>query len=214
MRPSVALGVSSPETGDFLRRLLITNAIRIAAVARDPSEFRGCAASLLLLSDDFDSGGGRSTLRRVCRGFAPGPVVVVAGGRDTQRSAMRAGAAGVVALDDAERTLVPTIHAAISGQLAVPRALISDVVMPALSYREKQVLRLVVLGRTNAQIAGELFLSESTVKSHLSSLFDKLGVRSRSEAATLVLSGHAGLRDVVLSVPEDSNQRPPARVGA
>ena len=44
----------------------------------------------------------------------------------------------------------------------------------------------MVTGQTNSQIASELFLAESTVKSHLSSAFGKLGVSSRSEAAAVI----------------------------
>ena len=53
-----------------------------------------------------------------------------------------------------------------------------------LSARELQVLQLVAAGKTNRSIASELFLSERTVHRHVSSIFDKLGVRSRTEAAT------------------------------
>ncbi|HKX66239.1 MAG TPA: LuxR C-terminal-related transcriptional regulator [Intrasporangium sp.] len=59
-----------------------------------------------------------------------------------------------------------------------------------LSDRELQVLRLVASGRTNRSIATELFLSERTVHRHLSSIFDKLGVRSRTEAATFAVENH------------------------
>jgi predicted transcriptional regulator len=51
----------------------------------------------------------------------------------------------------------------------------------------------VAAGLTNGEIADSLFLSESTVKSHLSSAFAKLGVRSRKEAAALVLDPEQGL---------------------
>ena len=57
----------------------------------------------------------------------------------------------------------------------------------ALTNREKQILGLVVGGLTNAQIARELYLAESTVKSHLSSAFMKLGVSSRNEAVAVIL---------------------------
>jgi DNA-binding NarL/FixJ family response regulator len=56
-----------------------------------------------------------------------------------------------------------------------------------LSPRELQVLRLVVAGRTNAEIAVELFLSERTVHRHVSSILTKLDVRSRTAAATYAL---------------------------
>ena len=55
-----------------------------------------------------------------------------------------------------------------------------------LSGREREVAELVALGRTNKQIAAELFLSEKTVESHMTRLFGKLGVRSRAEVAEAV----------------------------
>jgi DNA-binding NarL/FixJ family response regulator len=52
-----------------------------------------------------------------------------------------------------------------------------------LTARELEVLRLVAAGRTNPQIAAELFLSEKTVARHLSNIFGKTNVKSRTEAA-------------------------------
>jgi DNA-binding NarL/FixJ family response regulator len=51
-----------------------------------------------------------------------------------------------------------------------------------LSDREAEVLRLVAAGETNREIASDLFLSEKTVERHLSNIFGKLGVSSRSAA--------------------------------
>ena len=62
----------------------------------------------------------------------------------------------------------------------------------ALTTREKETLALSSRGLTNAQIALKLFLAESTVKSHLSSAFSKLGVSSRYEAATVILDPDRG----------------------
>jgi DNA-binding NarL/FixJ family response regulator len=58
--------------------------------------------------------------------------------------------------------------------------------LASLSGREREVADLVALGRTNKEIAAELFLSEKTVESHMSRLFGKLGVRSRAEVAKAV----------------------------
>jgi DNA-binding NarL/FixJ family response regulator len=52
----------------------------------------------------------------------------------------------------------------------------------SLSEREVQVLRLIASGKTNRAIAEELFISEKTVARHVSNIFDKLGVSSRSAA--------------------------------
>ena len=58
---------------------------------------------------------------------------------------------------------------------------------PSLSPAERRVLGLLVMGYTNRQIGAQLFLAESTVKSHLASAYTKMGVRSRSEAVSLLL---------------------------
>lgn len=108
------------------------------------------------------------------------------------RRAMRAGADGIVLDADLAFALVPTVRAVMAGQLAVPRALRRQLAPRPLSYREKEVLSLVVRGFTNRQIADTLFLAESTVKTHLSSAFGKLDARSRSEAAALCLDPDAG----------------------
>ncbi|GAB4098077.1 helix-turn-helix transcriptional regulator [Sinomonas halotolerans] len=69
--------------------------------------------------------------------------------------------------------------------LAAVESLLEPAAAPhSLSPRELQVLRLIVRGLTNRAIAGELFLSERTVHRHVSSIFDKLGVSSRTQAAT------------------------------
>lgn len=56
-----------------------------------------------------------------------------------------------------------------------------------LTLREVQVLRFVANGKTNKEIAGILFISERTVDRHVSNIFNKLGVSSRTEAATVAL---------------------------
>ncbi len=52
-----------------------------------------------------------------------------------------------------------------------------------LTRRETEVLRLVAVGRSNRDIAGELFISEKTVARHLTNIFTKIDVQSRTQAA-------------------------------
>jgi DNA-binding CsgD family transcriptional regulator len=62
--------------------------------------------------------------------------------------------------------------------------------LAALSGREREIAELVALGHTNRQIAGELFLSEKTIEGHLTNVFSKLGVPSRSALAASVAAEH------------------------
>jgi DNA-binding NarL/FixJ family response regulator len=116
------------------------------------------------------------------------------------RAALAAGATGVVSLHEFQTTLGPCLRAVRSGQTCVPRGNWRQIDPPALSSREKQILGLVVMGYMNGQIAEQLFLAESTVKSHLSSAFGKLGVRSRNEAVNLILDPERGLGMGILAL--------------
>jgi DNA-binding NarL/FixJ family response regulator len=116
------------------------------------------------------------------------------------RAVLAAGAAGVVLEREMAGTLGPCLHAVRVGQICVPRQQWRQIAPPALSTREKQILGLVVMGYMNSQIAERLFLSESTVKSHLSSAFGKLGVRSRNEAVNLILDSERGFGMGILAL--------------
>jgi len=120
--------------------------------------------------------------------------------RHRVRSAIVEGADGVVLVGELEQTLAATIAAARVGLLAVPKLVRNAMARPVLSTREKQILGMVVLGFTNAEIATKLVLSESTIKSHLSSAFHKLGVRSRTEAAAVILDSDSGLGTGILAI--------------
>ena len=108
------------------------------------------------------------------------------------RRALELGVDGVILQEDAEEALAAVVAAVCAGQVSAPNGQRRAVRARALTTREKQILTLMVTGQTNSQIAAELFLAESTVKSHLSSAFGKLGVSSRSEAAAVILDPDRG----------------------
>lgn len=108
------------------------------------------------------------------------------------RSVLACGVAGVVLADDLTTALGPCVRAILARQVCVPKQHWRQLAPPVLSSREKQILGLVVMGYMNGQIAQHLYLAESTVKSHLSSAFTKLGVRSRNEAVELILDAERG----------------------
>jgi two-component system nitrate/nitrite response regulator NarL len=119
------------------------------------------------------------------------------------RRALELGVDGIVLKEDAQEALAAVVAAVCAGQVSVPGGQRRAVRARALTTREKQILMLVVTGLTNSQIAAELFLAESTVKSHLSSAFSKLGVSSRSEAAAVILDPERGRGLGIGRVPAD-----------
>jgi DNA-binding NarL/FixJ family response regulator len=112
--------------------------------------------------------------------------------------AIEAGAAGFVVKDSSAEDLIAAVRAVAGGgawfdPAVAPRVLdrYRRVVAPAardsarlglLTDREHNVLRLMARGATNAEIAGALHVAEATVKTHIGSIFGKLGVRDRAAA--------------------------------
>ncbi|WP_435749131.1 response regulator [Microbacterium sp. PMB16] len=90
--------------------------------------------------------------------------------------------AGIRSVAEGHTVLAPSIAATL-----VTRIRRQDTVRPALSPRELEVLRLVSRGRSNPEIARELFIGEATVKTHLLHVFEKLEVSDRTRAVTLAL---------------------------
>lgn len=117
------------------------------------------------------------------------PVVVLVRDGDSSvsvREALEAHAEGVLFGGRIGDALVATVRAVSAGQIALPQSQYKHTRPVVLSHRERQVLRLAVGGMTNDSIAQKLYISRSTVKSHLTSAFAKLSVRSRSEAAAVL----------------------------
>ena len=137
----------------------------------------------------------------------PGPLVAVINEMPSALGARTIAARleGGVLASEIERTLLPTLAAVAAGQCVVPRAIRQIVDRPPLSPRERQILAMVVLDFSNAEIARKLFVSESNVKNHLSSAFQKLGVKSRSAASELILDHESGLGPGILRIsPEEA----------
>jgi DNA-binding NarL/FixJ family response regulator len=113
------------------------------------------------------------------------------------RGAIEGGADGYALKTDPPADTIRAIRAVAAGHLVFPataRRWLAGAGAradpTALTDREVTVLRLLAEGRTNAQIAAAVCLSENTVKFHLRNLFAKLGVSNRTEAAAKLLQGH------------------------
>jgi len=131
-------------------------------------------------------------------GAVPVLVLTTFGEDEVLWGALEAGAAGFVLKDSSAEDLIAAARAVAGGgawfdQAVAPRVLAQyrRLVAPAarevariddLTDREHDVLRLMARGATNAEIAGELFVAEATVKTHVGSIFMKLGVRDRPAA--------------------------------
>ncbi|MBP6471435.1 MAG: response regulator transcription factor [Chloroflexi bacterium] len=117
---------------------------------------------------------------------------------------LRAGAVGYLLKDVPSEKLVEAIRAAAAGQSFLQPSVAAKVVaeftrltavaqetavspqnslVEPLSEREQEILALVATGASNKEIAGELFITEGTVKNHVTNILGKLGVRDRTQAA-------------------------------
>jgi len=106
-------------------------------------------------------------------------------------NAVRAGAIGYLLKDTQADELCTAIKAAAAGQVQLsPKAaerLMREIRAPEspekLTERETEVLRLLAVGKSNKEIASEMYISETTVKTHVSNILMKLNVPSRTQAA-------------------------------
>src|SRR5580658_5159627 len=103
--------------------------------------------------------------------------------------AIKAGAAGYLLKSMVRKELVDTIRSVDAGKLHIPSEIAAElaahVADDALSSREIEVLRLVAMGNSNKQIAGQLTIVEETVKAHISNILSKLGANDRTHAVTI-----------------------------
>ncbi|MGP8198055.1 MAG: response regulator [Limisphaerales bacterium] len=100
--------------------------------------------------------------------------------------AIKAGAKGYMLKDSPREELLEGIRRVHAGQTSIPPALVAKLAAwisnEALTGRELEVLTLLSRGKSNKEIGVNLYISETTVKSHLRSIFSKLNVMSRTEA--------------------------------
>jgi DNA-binding NarL/FixJ family response regulator len=164
-------------------------------------EVRRASPDVVLL--DVEMPGGGLVAAREIRALPRPPAVVMLTTFDLDEyvhEALRAGAVGFLLKTAPAVELVRGVHAAAAGELVVaPQVLTRMVerfttgpaperaaaVAAALTGREADVLRAMATGATNAEIARTLHLGEATVKTHVTAVLQKLGVRDRTHAVVV-----------------------------
>jgi DNA-binding NarL/FixJ family response regulator len=146
----------------------------------------------------FDGDGEAALARELAGHVGPLPPLVVIGDEPVAEwgpRALRMGARGVLSQASGATELIAAIEAASAGLVALPPELVGSVAIRApapeaalpLTAREIEVLTLLAAGLGNKTIAARLAISEHTVKTHVTSLFAKLGVSSRAEAVAVAV---------------------------
>ena len=131
-----------------------------------------------------------------------GPAVIFMAGEDDDAwamSALEAGARGILAKSARAEDLVKAVRVVSEGQVWAPRHVlvgwmehrapaspavsVGEPILKRLSDREREVFRHAAMGLSNKELAKRLAISQPTVKAHLTSIFQKLGLRGRAELA-------------------------------
>jgi DNA-binding NarL/FixJ family response regulator len=196
--------------------------IDVVAEARDGAQAVEAAVSqrpdVVLMDIRMPGMDGLEATRLITRDPAAAPKVVMLTTFDLDEyvyEALRAGASGFLLKDSPRHDLIAAVRAAAAGDAllapSVTRRLIeafarrppetspSPSRLASLTARERDVLLLLARGRSNAEIAAGLFVSEATVKTHVGNLLAKLGLRDRVQA--VILAYETGL--VVPGTPPD-----------
>jgi two-component system, NarL family, response regulator LiaR len=192
----------------FVRRLikdaLQAEDVRVIAEARTGREaleltlhYRPDAVLMDIVMPELD---GISATRQILASAPDQTVLLITGSEEEDMAllSLRAGATGFVTKDLPAEALARVVHAAVRGEAVLSRAQTTQLfeylrtmperqagmrpVKSPLTNREWEVVVLLADGRSNAEIAGTMFVSIATVRSHIQSILRKLGVGSRQEA--------------------------------
>ena len=155
--------------------------------------FRSLQPDITLMDLQLPRLGGVAAIARIREEFPTARFIVLTtydGDEDIYR-ALQAGAKAYLLKGMTMEELLETIHVVHGGKARIPppiaEKLAERVSGQELTARELRVLERIVAGRANKDIAIDLNISETTVKSHINSLLSKLGVADRTHAATLAI---------------------------
>ncbi len=211
---SVLLADDEALVRDGFRLILETQAdIRVVGEAADGAtaveQARDLKPDVVLMDIRMPKLDGLEATRRLLGSYADVRVLVLTtfDNDDYVYQALKSGASGFMLKSAPRDQLIAAVRIVARGEQllapAITRRLIEDFVqrpapsstrppdLGALSERELDVLKLIARGGSNAQIAGELFISEATVKTHIGRIFSKLDLRDRAQA--VVIAYESGL---------------------
>jgi len=192
---------------DGLRRLLATQPdFQVIGEASDGKEAVSLAQSMkpdvLLLDLAMPRVPGMEVLRELSRQETPVRTILLTAAIQpfAVTSALQLGARGIVLKASPPEMLLKSIRSVHEGQFWVGSEPVSSWAKPGqstsgfgLTSREVEIISAIKKGSSNREIAGQLAISEETVKRHLSNIYGKLGVSSRLELAVLASEQHLGI---------------------
>lgn len=192
---------------DGLRRLLATQPdFRVIGEASDGKEAISLTQSMkpdvLLLDLAMPRVPGMEVLRELSRLETPVRTILLTAAIQpfAVTSALQLGARGIVLKASPPEMLLKSIRSVHEGQFWVGSEPVSSWAKPGqgtggfgLTSREVEIISAIKKGSSNREIAGQLAISEETVKRHLSNIYGKLGVSSRLELAVLASEQHLGI---------------------
>lgn len=163
--------------------------------------YRALSPDVALLDIQMPGRDGLSAAEEILRGDPGARVVFLTTFSDDDYivRALRLGARGYLIKQDVA-TIAPALRSVVAGQSVLEGEVLAratrlsshgttaadgpdEAALAALTQREREVVRAIADGMTNAEVAGALFMSEGTVRNHISSILAKLGLRNRTQIA-------------------------------
>jgi len=194
-------------------RMLLTGEQDIEVVAEASNgleavaEAKRCDPAVILMDIQMPEIDGLEATRRILAANSSARILILTtfGLDEYVYEALRAGASGFVLKDDPAEQLIAAVRTVAAGNALLSPAITKRVIrqftriprpappreLDELTEREHEILRLIATGLSNAEIGQKLFISETTVKTHVTHILQKLGLRDRVQA--VVLAYQAGL---------------------